>query len=242
MSNFSGAAPAQWWVLVDNQTYGPFDIAAMAEQARQGRINARTTIAAAGSQDWIPAANDPQLAGLFAAPPPRQTGARASPMVPQTRAGAYEPVAAMQYAAPVQAPRMGFGAVLFSFQGRINRARFWGALVVLVLIIIALEAAIFAIFAGPLASSMAGYKPGDRIDPALYPMFGLFALLSLVVLWPAFAIQVKRWHDRDKSGWWILIGLVPIIGGIWAFVEAGCLRGTPGPNRFGPDPLEGRDA
>jgi uncharacterized membrane protein YhaH (DUF805 family) len=50
------------------------------------------------------------------------------------------------------------------------------------------------------------------------------------------AIYVKRWQDRDKSGWWILIGFVPIIGGIWAFVECGCLRGTMGDNRYGPDP------
>lgn len=236
MSNFSGAAPAQWWVLVDSQTYGPFDLAAMAEQARQGRINPRTTIAAAGSQDWIPAASDPQLAGLFA-PPPRQSGARQPPMVPQARAGAHEPVGAMQYAAPVQAARMGFGAVLFSFQGRINRGRFWLAVVLLVVIEMLAFAAIGFVFAGKLPN----VQPGEPMDPALYPVFALFGLLGLVFLWPSLAIAVKRWHDRDKSGWWILIGLVPIIGGIWTLVENGFLSGTPGPNRFGPDPLGGQD-
>jgi len=48
---------------------------------------------------------------------------------------------------------------------------------------------------------------------------------------------VKRYHDRDKSGWWILILFIPLVGFIWFLIELGCLPGTPGPNRFGPDPL-----
>jgi hypothetical protein len=63
-------------------------------------------------------------------------------------------------------------------------------------------------------------------------------LLGLVLFWSVIAIQVKRWHDRDKSGWWILINLVPIIGSIWALIDNGFLRGTEGMNRFGEDPLE----
>jgi uncharacterized membrane protein YhaH (DUF805 family) len=51
------------------------------------------------------------------------------------------------------------------------------------------------------------------------------------------AVFAKRWHDRDKSGWWSLILLVPFIGSIWALVECGCLPGTEGPNRYGADPL-----
>ena len=47
------------------------------------------------------------------------------------------------------------------------------------------------------------------------------------------AIQVKRWHDRNKSGWWVLIGLIPLIGGIWALIETGFLAGDDGENRFG---------
>jgi uncharacterized membrane protein YhaH (DUF805 family) len=64
-----------------------------------------------------------------------------------------------------------------------------------------------------------------------------FTILSLVFLYPILAIYAKRWHDRDKSGWWSLIALVPIIGGIWIFIELGCLRGADGPNQYGPDPL-----
>ena len=51
------------------------------------------------------------------------------------------------------------------------------------------------------------------------------------------ATATKRYHDRNKSGWWILIVFVPVIGAIWYFVECGFLRGTRGPNPYGPDPL-----
>ena len=60
---------------------------------------------------------------------------------------------------------------------------------------------------------------------------GIFALLALI---PSVIVYIKRFHDRDKSGWWVLIGLIPIIGPIWLLVECGFLKGTPGPNRFGP--------
>jgi len=50
---------------------------------------------------------------------------------------------------------------------------------------------------------------------------------------------VKRCHDRDKSGWWILLSVVPVIGWIWAIIELGCLKGADGPDRYGPDPLRG---
>lgn len=66
---------------------------------------------------------------------------------------------------------------------------------------------------------------------------GLFALFALLcILWLNLSIDAKRWHDRDKSGWWMLIGLVPIIG-LWAIIEPGFLRGAEGPNQFGNDPI-----
>ena len=64
-----------------------------------------------------------------------------------------------------------------------------------------------------------------------------FGILTLLLLWPSICLYAKRWHDRGKSGWWSLIIFVPIIGSIWFLVELGFLRGTDGPNRFGPDPL-----
>ena len=58
-------------------------------------------------------------------------------------------------------------------------------------------------------------------------------LLSLASLWPNFAILVKRYHDLDKSGWWVLILLIPIIGAIFAIIELGFTKGTPDSNKSG---------
>lgn len=64
-------------------------------------------------------------------------------------------------------------------------------------------------------------------------------LLWLALYRPGLALSIKRWHDRDKSGWWVLIAFVPLVGPIWALVETGFLEGTKGPNQYGPDPLAG---
>jgi uncharacterized membrane protein YhaH (DUF805 family) len=61
-------------------------------------------------------------------------------------------------------------------------------------------------------------------------------VLQVLLIWPSLAVSAKRWHDRDKSAWWILVGLIPIIGNIWILIENGFLRGTEGSNRFGDDP------
>jgi uncharacterized membrane protein YhaH (DUF805 family) len=45
------------------------------------------------------------------------------------------------------------------------------------------------------------------------------------------------WHDRNKSGWWVLIAFVPVIGGLWYLIECGFLPGTTGANNYGADPL-----
>jgi uncharacterized membrane protein YhaH (DUF805 family) len=66
----------------------------------------------------------------------------------------------------------------------------------------------------------------------------LGGLFGLAVLIPCILVHIKRWHDRDKSGWWMLILFVPIIGAIWFLIELGFLPGTPGPNRFGQPPTD----
>ena len=69
-----------------------------------------------------------------------------------------------------------------------------------------------------------------------YGAAGMWASLMLVLLvigyWNTLAMQVKRWHDRDKSGFWVLISLVPVVGPVWSLVELLWLEGTPGYNRF----------
>ncbi len=61
-------------------------------------------------------------------------------------------------------------------------------------------------------------------------------LAGVILAWTHLAVFVKRWHDRDKSGWWMLINLIPVVGQIWTLIECGFLDGTQGPNRHGPSP------
>ena len=113
---------------------------------------------------------------------------------------------------------MDWGWFLFSLQGRISRQQYW---LNFILPVFGLSVMI-AFLADPRLNPRGG---GD------WPVI----LWSLAVLWPGIATQVKRWHDRDKSGWWYLIAFVPIIGSLWAFIETGFLPGTEGDNRYGPD-------
>jgi len=63
-------------------------------------------------------------------------------------------------------------------------------------------------------------------------------VFSLVLLIPGIAVSVRRLHDTDRSGWWLLIVFIPLIGAIVILIFA-ALRGTPHQNRFGNDPLGG---
>ncbi len=66
-------------------------------------------------------------------------------------------------------------------------------------------------------------------------------VVAVLLVFPAMIIfllvQIKRWHDLDKSGAWVLINLIPCAGGLWSLVECGFIEGTKGPNQYGPDPI-----
>lgn len=64
-------------------------------------------------------------------------------------------------------------------------------------------------------------------------------LVAVLVMVPSVMLGIKRCHDRDRSGWFLLVLLVPVVA-LWPVVELLFLPGTPGPNRFGPDPLAPR--
>lgn len=69
----------------------------------------------------------------------------------------------------------------------------------------------------------------------------LYYLYLLAVLLPSLAVGARRLHDTDRSGWWLLIGLIPLIGGIVLLVFM-CLEGTRGNNKYGADPKAPADA
>jgi uncharacterized membrane protein YhaH (DUF805 family) len=96
--------------------------------------------------------------------------------------------------------------IYFQFSGRIPRSTYWLA---------SIPVAVVAFIA-------------DLCDEHSWSI-----LLWLAIIWPSLAIATKRWHDRDKSGWWNLINLVPLVGPFWSLIECGFLPGTDGQNRFG---------
>ena len=120
--------------------------------------------------------------------------------------------------------------LLFGFQGRTNRLKFW--LVALALLVI--EAIVLAVLGGSAAMS----DDPQQALASLGPVAGIvLVIFGLAVTWITIAVGIKRFHDRNKSGVWVLIIFVPVIGGLWYLIECGFLRGTPGPNNYGPDPL-----
>lgn len=112
------------------------------------------------------------------------------------------------------------------FWGRARRKEYWMFTLWNVVIIMFL-AALEAIGTEIGSDSFVSYIP-----MVLYLLYGLFILI------PSFTVSVRRLHDIGKSGWWILIGLIPVIGSIILLVWY-CTEGQRCENEWGPDPKEG---
>jgi|HubBroStandDraft_6_1064221.scaffolds.fasta_scaffold89936_4 uncharacterized membrane protein YhaH (DUF805 family) len=119
--------------------------------------------------------------------------------------------------------------LLFSFDGRVSRAPYW--LVLLAVLFIDLVA----------FGAAGGFELFDGDTMAVECNDAFWALLVVLPsLWIGLVVTVRRLHDRNKSGRWVLVNLVPVVGWLWTLIECGILRGTTGPNRFGQDPLRPR--
>jgi uncharacterized membrane protein YhaH (DUF805 family) len=151
---------------------------------------------------------------------------------------------------------MNWPHLLFGIRGRTNRAKWWIASFVLLAI-------------GFVASKMIDRLDFEAVARTLTRIVAIslvvvLALVSLLVVYCLLAVAVKRLHDRNRRGWWILLfALAPVIlasvvGALgedlapalgyalsavtlviagWALIEFGCLPGTAGLNRYGPNPL-----
>ncbi|SKA53781.1 DUF805 domain-containing protein [Enterovibrio nigricans] len=113
--------------------------------------------------------------------------------------------------------------VLFSFKGRISRKKFWLGMLVMLIQNIAMFVALSMTF------NMETNMPSTA-------GFVILAITMVLSIWEAMALYIKRLHDRSKSGWWVLIGLVPVIGCIWLLIDCGFLKGVEGTNHFGANP------
>jgi uncharacterized membrane protein YhaH (DUF805 family) len=105
----------------------------------------------------------------------------------------------------------------FTTNGRFPRSKYWTFFIVFYVL-------------GAIVGGISEKIHSDVVRVVIGLMFFPLMIVGIIV-------QVKRWHDRDKSGWWVLINFVPCIGWIWALVECGFLKGTTGPNQYGEDPV-----
>ncbi|MGR9139973.1 DUF805 domain-containing protein [Rhizobium leguminosarum] len=122
-----------------------------------------------------------------------------------------------------------------TFSGRASRSEYWWF--ALFTYLIGFAFLILALAAGASSDQQGGVS---SLVVAIMVVGGLFVL---AIFLPLLSLQVRRFHDRNISGWWylalIVLGMVPYIGGITglAITIISVFRGTVGPNRFGPDPL-----
>jgi uncharacterized membrane protein YhaH (DUF805 family) len=108
-------------------------------------------------------------------------------------------------------------SLYFSPNGRISRKEYWLASLPLCAPAIVIELLIRT-------------KPG--LAAAIFTV-----VVGVALIVPSFMLSIKRFHDRDKPGWLVFVGSIPVLGPLWLLLELGLLRGTEGPNRYGPDPL-----
>jgi len=115
----------------------------------------------------------------------------------------------------------------FDFSGRSRRMEYWMFTLLQLLIVLVIVALAFAFS-----------SQGE--DAALAVLYGGIGILLLASFIPSLAVQVRRFHDQDLTGWLVLLGFIPYVGGLIILVFM-CIPGKVGPNKYGPDPKGGVD-
>lgn len=113
---------------------------------------------------------------------------------------------------------------LFDFKGRATRLEYWTTGIFLSILLVA------GTLFGLTFASYAISEPDGARFPITWPLIFIGPVITAV---PTAALQVRRYHDRDKPAWWLLVALIPYFGSLWMFIELGFFRGTNGVNRYG---------
>jgi uncharacterized membrane protein YhaH (DUF805 family) len=116
------------------------------------------------------------------------------------------------------------------FDGRSQRQEYWMFVLFEVLLFLFGLTIMFAV----AVAETSGPKT-DQFPAATVIIVLVLFLIYLALFIPMLAVRVRRFHDQDLSGWFVLLGFIPYVGWLIILVFM-CIDGTPGPNRFGPDP------
>ena len=106
------------------------------------------------------------------------------------------------------------------FNGRARRKEYW----------------MFTLFSSLISYAIQGIYYTTEMEPFNY----LNMAFSIAILIPSLAVSVRRLHDVNKSGWFLLLYLLPIVGWIWLLILL-CKNGEEGPNQYGSDPKNPTD-
>lgn len=125
-----------------------------------------------------------------------------------------------------------------TFTGRASRSEYWWwTLAIWIFFVL-----ILVLFM-PSASTLSSMESGAMLDIDAQRQYMKFmsitGIVYLVILLPTIAVAVRRLHDINKSGWFLLISFIPIIGPLICLYWFIC-KGTQGDNQYGPDPLAGQ--
>lgn len=108
---------------------------------------------------------------------------------------------------------------LLKFDGRIRRMGWW-----------------IAGIGVSIVSSVVGAIQGSDSSFVVTLVFGILAIIIWLI---SMSLSVRRWHDLNKSGWWLLVNLIPFIGWLYTFIMLGFMPGDQESNNYGPPPREG---
>ena len=120
---------------------------------------------------------------------------------------------------------------LFGFGGRLSRPGYWEVLMSIVLIDVALVIGRMFVADSGLPG---GYGPSSPLAQALLQATPW--VLGFFTLWSLLAAAIKRCHDRGRTGFLLLVGLIPVFGWLWLLIDLFFLEGSEGRNRYGRAP------
>lgn len=126
---------------------------------------------------------------------------------------------------------------LFSFSGRVGRSTFWWFTLANIVLTGLFVAWLASLDVWTESQSYSTYSGNTQVDwsGGNSVILGIFGVVWLIFSIIGLSINIRRWHDLDKSGWWVLISIVPF-GSFYALYKLGFVRGDDGPNQFGPPP------